>query len=358
LKNEIEISVISLWVKKEIEDSKISPWLKIYLIKQLKIYSNNDSNKFKEDLNPNEIFTIRELIKEYEEMESEYHDLCRKNKIKSCVNRFDFPVVWKSLQNKTKVIGKTAQNMKIISITIEKSQIGLYMNTVINKTLLWKRVYFVGSSVLFDEDFIEDNNDLIISNFKNIIKLIFEIESDWDPKRKNTESSARWWWQRLTANWGFYKEYLYKKHYLSKTKWLKKKVGLTEKEIKKVSDRTVRNLSSFEYTLKRIKEKYKELYEGLNIAPSGYNFKKRIPVSPESLTIEQQIWLMILDLWSHKKEITNKKWYLVWIKDFLWLAVLWNPWAIKEIYKIFHHTAPDDATIDRMNRIFKKYVRK
>lgn len=238
----------------------------------------------------------------------------------------------------------TKERMDYIEKILDNEEFQPFLLWVINK-IEWKTIYLQNNKkIRLTKDYIEKNYDDLSKNLKSLILLIIEIESNWYSKAQNPISSAEWLWQWLSWNWRMSTEYMYNK------KWYTKKLKNRKTE-------WVRNVwltSSFETTLRNIKNSYPDkLLENLDFIPDKFN--KKLKLRPIDLDLREQIKLLILDLWSNPKKVRNWTWNLIWIKDYLWTAILWNKWAASEIYKIFHHTSPDKNTLDRINEIIWKY---
>jgi len=137
-------------------------------------------------------------------------------------------------------------------------------------------------------------------------------------------------------------------------KWYSKRI----KWKKPSKIRKIWKTSSFQTSLRNIRNNYpKNILKklGFNIP---YKFNKDNYLLPSQLNLEQQLKLLILDIGTNTKKVKNWNWNLVWIKGFLWTALLWNKWAIKKIYEIFHHTKPDRKTKERIKKIIPKYYNK
>jgi hypothetical protein len=234
--------------------------------------------------------------------------------------------------------------MKYIEKILNEKEFTPYLISVINK-MEWKTIYLQkDKQVKLDKQYIEENKEKLLNNFKSLILFIIEMESNGYSKAQNPDSTAEWLWQWLSWNGEFATEYMYnKKWYSRKMKWKKYS-----------SERNTWHTSSFETTLRNIRRKYPDkLIKELSFIPNRFN--KKINLRPINLTLRSQIKLLILDLWSNTKKIRNSVWNLLWIQDYLWTVILWNKWATKEIYKIFHHTRPDRKTLNRIKRIIWKY---
>lgn len=236
------------------------------------------------------------------------------------------------------------ERMDYIEKLIDNEEFRPYLLSVI-KIMEWKTIYLQkNKQVKLSKAYINENSDKLIKNLKTLILLIIEIESEWFSKAQNPISSAEWLWQWLSLNGRISTEYMYNKKWYSKEK----------KWIKPTKVRRIRLTSSFETTLRNVKRSYPDqLLKELDFIPNKFN--KKINLRPIDLTLRQQIKLLILDLWSNTKKVRNWAWNLLWIKDYLWTVILWNKWATKEIYKIFHHTKPDKLTLERIDNIISKY---
>ena len=249
----------------------------------------------------------------------------------------------------------TWEKMKIIENILSNPKNEKFLLAVINK-LENKIISVDHKKIKLTKEFINKHKKELLNNLKVMILMIIHIESDWNYKVRNYQkSSAKWLWQWLDWNWWYSKEYMYKNKWYTKNQ-LKRKFNKTN--IKDLKTRTVWNTSSFETTLRWIYYWYQnELLNKLSFnIPKKYN--KHIKLSPTNLNLEQQIQLLILDIGINWKTVKNWLWQKVWIKDFMWTALLWNSWAVKEIYKIFHHTKPDKKTLNRIKNISPKYTKK
>ncbi len=274
-----------------------------------------------------------EKVEVYEEkVEEKTDEEKEKNRIKNIINSEEFKNNMEKYSSEIR--------MKYLTKLISSEEFKPYLWAIINK-IEWKTVYFPNNEkVILSKDFIELNSEKILKNLKDLFLIIVEIESDWNPKIQNQISSAQWLWQWLTKNGRKDTEYMYDfKWHSEQIKWRqytkKRKILLT---------------SSFETALKRIKNHYSdELLINLDFIPK--NFDKPINLRPIDLTAKQQLKILILDLWANQRETNNNK----TIRTYFSTAVLWNKWAIKEMYKIFHHTNPDKETLERINKVFSKY---
>jgi len=293
--------------------------------------------KYKQTVTIN-IEKYKKSLEENERIKQENtHIQILKEQEKNRVKHFEENMKWLS----------TKERMNYIENIMDYEEFRPYFMSVINK-MQWKTIYLnKNKQVKLSEDYINEHSEELLSNLKTLISLIIEIESNWFSKAQNPISSAEWLWQWLSWNWRMTTEYMYNKKWSSKLKYnetpsAKRKVWLT---------------SSFETTLKNIKRKYpEELLKQLDFIPNKFN--KKINITPMDLNLREQIKLLILDLGSNWKQVKNSSWNFIWIKDYLWTAILWNKWAIKEIYKIFHHTRPNKNTIKRLNDIMNKYKNK
>jgi hypothetical protein len=226
--------------------------------------------------------------------------------------------------------------MDYIDKILNKKEFEKYLNILL-KELEWETIYLKNNKhIVFDKAFIKKNKEKLLHNIKILILLIIEIESNWNPKAKNRISSAEWLWQWLSWNGKSSKEYILD-HKWRKTKQIK----------------NVRLTSSFETALRWIKRKFwKQIWNELNFI--NQNFNNKTELKPRDLNLREQIKILILSLWSNGK--ISKNWNK--ITKYIWTALTWNIRGIKEIYKIFHHTKPDENTNKRINKISKKYIPK
>lgn len=237
----------------------------------------------------------------------------------------------------------TKERMFHIETTLNEKWFDIYYDEVLDY-LKNTTIYLTDSKIKLNKDFIEKNKDKILNNLKVLTSLIIEIECDWNHKAIN-KSSAEWLWQWLTNDWRYSNEYMYNRVWSSKKiKW--KKMSKTRK---------VRLTSSFETDLRSIRKIYNDskILEELSFIPKSYNWK--IDLRPWDLNIRQQIKILILRFIINNKTTINSAWYKVSQKDYLATSMIWNKWAVKEIYKIFHHTNPDKNTLDRIESLTEKY---
>jgi len=315
-----------------IENNKI----KKYTI-DLKLFKKEKDNEKKEE---NKEIDVNQLFKE---------TIFSKNDIKTKKRKI-------KVDNYEKL--STKEKMKKIEEILNNPQNEKFLLAVINK--LENKIISVNhKKIKLSKEFINKHKIEFLNNFKKIILMIIHIESDWNYKAKNIQKSSwKWLGQWLDWNWHFSTEYFYKRKWYTKYKIDKfKKEKKLKININNLKKRKAWNTSSFETSLKNIYFNYPDkLLNTLNFnIPKNYN--KKLKISPIDLTLEQQIQLLILDIWSNTKKVKNKLWQKVWIKDYIWTALLWNIWAVKEIYKIFHHTKPDIKTLNRIKNISPQYTK-
>ena len=249
----------------------------------------------------------------------------------------------------------TNEKMKKIEEILNNQKYEKFLLEVVNK-LENKVISTNNNKIKLTKEFLNKHKKELLNNLKVMILMIIHIESDWVYKAKNIEwSSWKWLGQWLDWNWWYSKEYMFNKKWYTKKQL---KLKFNKKDLSKFKNRTVWNTNSFETTLKWIYKWYPDnLLNKLDFKiPKKYN--KPIELSPIDLDLEQQIQLLILDIGINWKTVKNKLWQSVWIKDFIWTALLWNTWAVKEIYKIFHHTKPNKKTIERIKNISPRYTKK
>ena len=280
---------------------------------------------------------LKIIEKELEEFEEKNNTKIKETKSKKIISKKPHYNNW--VEKKT-----TLKRMKDIETLLDNDNINPFLESVVKK-FEWKTIYlWKNKKIELDEKYINQNKEKIYENLKTLVLLIIEIESDWNPKAKNKYSSASWLWQWLVWNWKNNTEYMYNWKWYPREKkgekndW-KRKVWLT---------------SSFETILKNIKHKYPDnVIAKIDFMPD--NFKEKTNINPLTLTIEEQLTILILDLWSNNKTIKNILWEKVWINEYLWKALLWDEIAMQKIYKKFHHTAPTENTLKRINNIIPKY---
>ena len=242
---------------------------------------------------------------------------------------------------------ETERRMNYIKDKLYDDSFNENLNAVIN-TLQWEEINFKWKKIVFSNENIEKNKDIIKNNLITFLLLMIEIESDWDTKKKNPRSSAEWLWQWLTKNWK------YETVYFDWKKWTAEK----EESKNYINEKTVYLTSSIETILQNIKEEYQnqnEILEDLNFIPK--NFKKQNNIKITNIWLDKQLKLLCLSLSAYN---TNKKiWKKIVSSDKLVTKILlWDIDAIRVFYDYFHHTKPDKATIARVDEILPKYMGK
>lgn len=217
---------------------------------------------------------------------------------------------------------------------------------------------------------ISKKRNEITSNLRTLCLLFTEIESNnWDPKSWNLSwSSAKWLYQFLTSDWRNTTEYLDP----TNNEWKNKSWNKKWKPI--WVSREVWNTSSYETALNKIPNFISvlskswqdnswviKILEKLFMKATWYNNVRRINnrlpnnFSPTNLSSDEQTILFLVNSFENWKVINDKV-----IQDYMWLVILWNIWWTEKIYEIFHHTAPDENTIELIKRCValhhKKFV--
>lgn len=212
--------------------------------------------------------------------------------------------------------------LEILALPETSKIIGLVLDE-----LVWLEVNFKWKKIVFTKEYIKENRKVLEENFKKMMAFIVDVESNGNPKVSNMQwSSAMWLGQWLVWN----------------GRWK------TEKGWKKT-----RLTSSFETSLNSVISKYwnnKLVKKELPFLPQKTILSKT-DMSPVELSPKEQLYLLMLDITSNTKKSNNGS----KVDDFLWLALLWNTWWVKEIYNIFHHTKPDKRTKILVTQEFKKY---
>lgn len=160
------------------------------------------------------------------------------------------------------------------------------INKLENKSVTIKDELWNYKTVKFTKNFIKNNKNELLENFKNIIELFIFLESSFNSQNKHSKSSAKWLWQWLTENW----KYKYK------------------------NGKKYRATSSFETALNIAYKKYGAKFKWIS-----YPIKEKINLSPLDLNVKEQVILMMYTL-------ANRDY-----KQLMW-ALLGNEWSIKVLY--------------------------
>ncbi len=284
-----------------------------------------------------------------------------------------------------------------------KPKIKEFWETMIRLNLNWltiKRSEKDWWDINIDEKFLNQHMKILLENLQSLCLVFVDIESkNWNPESKNDTSSAEWLYQFLTNNWKIAIEYQTIKDW--KTIWISSS-EVTEKIKKEDKTREVRNTSSYESALnkipnliKQLKEKIKSNESDIFILQSLQKNKKSINTNnlnnleEKNKQLKQNILtlknLFIKATWYTEVKIITQK--LTWWKspfelnsseqttlflvsifweeiqkitsnNYILLALLWDTWWLKELYKKFHHRKPDEATISRLKRYIKIHIDK
>ncbi len=360
------INILETRIKRKLNKNDIKSILKqewlILTQKEINIFSQNINKKltknynfkYKVKLYNDDLIELNAKKEEAKTKDININQLFKettipKTKTNILKNKINTEIKKVKLDNYEKL--STSEKMKDIEKIINNPKNEKFLLAVINK--LENKVISVDhKKIKLTKEFINKHKIELLNNLKAIILMIIHIESDWNYKAKNTQKSSwKWLWQWLDWNWHFNEEYYYKGKWYTKDK-------INKINIKKLRKRNAWHTSSFETSLKNIYFNYpNKLLNKLNFnIPTNYN--KKLDINPLDFTLEQQIQLLILDIWSNTKKVKNRLWQEVWIKDYIWTALLWNTWAVKEIYKIFHHTKPDKKTLNRIREISPKYTKR
>ena len=201
---------------------------------------------------------------------------------------------------------------------------------MIQRQLLWTRIWW--ENITLDQEYINENYNAIINNLEVFTKIILEVESSGRNVANNSWSSARWYFQYMTWNNGN-------------------------------SSRSEGKFTSIETALRRCYMEYSwntnipnnTLEHHNNVPDWVVEFYNKSSLDTRELSAEQQNELFIIDLFKNNRRIQNWAWWRVGINDFLWLIAIWNSWAIKKAYGIFHHTNTDSQTEQVLSRVLNKY---
>ena len=328
--NQIDFLIKNKWLYLD------SNWIHKFIFKLIPRLDNQNLNfDFEIKLHKqkyNKIFIVN--LKQYKEKIEKYDlEIERKKQLKQEIENEKNRI--KIFENNIEQLS-TKERMDYIDKLLNKEEFEKYLNILLEE-LKWETIYLRNNKrITFTEKFIKKNKEKLLHNIKILVLLIIEIESNWNPKAKNWISSAEWLWQWLSWNWRISNEHIYD------YKWRK------TKQIK-----NVRLTSSFETALRLIKNKFwKKIWHELNFINQDYNHKTKL--KPRDLNLREQIKILMLHLWSNNKISHNWN----WIMKFIWTAMTWNIRAIKEIYRIFHHTAPNRKTEKRIHLISQKYISK
>jgi len=208
----------------------------------------------------------------------------------------------------------------------------IYLDMVLRK-LEWKNVTIWKVRTKITEKLIRDNILDIMHNFTVLNKIIVAIESNGNNVDNNSWSSAKWYFQYL--NWN---------KWAGRKKW---------------------EFSSFETALRRYYIQYSWI-DPLKMPNQELESNPKVPqwivdtyndksFDPKELSAEKQNQLFIVDIFNNNKPHKNSNWSKVYSSDFLALVLMWNLWWTEKLYKIYHHTAPDERTKRVIRRVSKLY---
>lgn len=203
--------------------------------------------------------------------------------------------------------------------------------------------------IILSKSYINKYKKEILKNLETFNKIIIWIECDWRNIDNNRWSWAEWYFQFHTWNWVETKEE--KNHWFNSFETNLRKAY---KYYANITDEDINVLNVIMpgpwWKLRRISEidnKYK-----LKNVPEWIIEAYNTPwFSPKFLTAEQQNELFLISAFENKTKIEDKK----TAKEYIWLALMWNIEWIEKYYKVFHHTAVDAPTIERINKFKKIY---
>ncbi len=176
---------------------------------------------------------------------------------------------------------------------------------------------YARNTLKLSQDEISDSE--ILANMHTFIITFLHIESSGrNIANVAWVSSAKWYYQFLTANWK------------NDEKW--NRLGSSFQTAVK---RTKRNLDSNEFS---------HLFWDINV-------HKPTNIDPRDLSAEAQTILFFNDIIENWKKINNNS-----VDEFMKLILMEsNTWALWKIYKVLHHTNPDKATKEVFTKVKNNY---
>lgn len=176
---------------------------------------------------------------------------------------------------------------------------------------------YARNTLKLSQDEISDSE--ILANMHTFIITFLHIESSGrNIANVAWASSAKWYYQFLTANWK------------NDEKW--NRLGSSFQTAVK---RTKRNLDSNEFS---------HLFWDINVY-------KPTNIDPRDLSAEAQTILFFNDIIENWKKINNNS-----VDEFMKLILMEsNTWALWKIYKVLHHTNPDKATKEVFTKVKNNY---
>lgn len=229
------------------------------------------------------------------------------------------------------------------------------LKTLITSNIKWLSLTEWGKRIHFTEEFIRKHEKELIHNMKIAITIILWIESKWKNINNYNWSSAKWYYQFMTGNFNRYsrnsleqrrKSGDFCSYETALRRAYMKIAGFNNKD--KMYMPTTKLLQVDK--LKNYDEnRHKDVPEWII---NAYN---STPLDPKNLNYEQQTSLFLYDIFENKKSYKNRLLHNVNSDEIIWLVLLWNSRWIKQLYNIFHHTAPDAPTSEETNSAMNIY---
>lgn len=194
-------------------------------------------------------------------------------------------------------------------------------------------VYIDWKVIKITPEFIQKNKKIILNNLRVMNKIIVWIECSGENRDNNQWSWAKWYFQFHTQNGSE-----------DRSKW-------EYNSLETALRRSYTDLAWIKYIPNEKLEKHKNVPEWI---VDTYNKKN---ADPKDLTANKQNTLFIYDMFNNWKTITDSNNSERWVKDFIWLVIMWNPWSAEKFYEFFHHTAADSATKERVREYSNKYMK-
>lgn len=230
-----------------------------------------------------------------------------------------------------KIHSENSKNMTEVSNIFNKPEIEHLIMDFVDYKLKWIVLNLPDRKKLkLTDKYIARNKEDILHNLKIFFLSLIDMESKWYYKAENPYSSASWYWQWLTDNWKKLEDWSRwtssLETLLNKTRRLRINKSISDSALKYIDDITPENL---------ITE---------HISSKWMDYSK-----------EQQIKLLIVDIFTNWKKVENSKWYANPIDNYIWLASIWNTRWMKNAYYEFHHTDPSAKDKQNFDSIFRKY---
>lgn len=224
----------------------------------------------------------------------------------------------------------------------------IFLERMLGDKMTWENINIKWEKITLTEDYLFTHEKEIIKNLAIFNEIIIGIECDWKNVANLNGWKAKWLFQFHTWNW---KETIDKsQHEFNSYEVILRKAY---KYYAWISDSNEDQLAIMPWPngkLKRIKDVNPELE--LNDVPEwiieAYNTKWSSPINLPAI---KQNELFLISAFRNNKKDEN------WItaREYIWRAMLWHMDGIEKYYKLFHHTAVDEATKARIIKYVEKY---